>query len=87
MCHVLSRVLLFATTWTVTCQAPLSMEFSSQESWSGLPFPSPGDLPDSGIKPLFYAPALQAYFLPAEPLSTKDILYNMIDIVNTVVCI
>ena len=47
----LSRVLLFATPWTVTYQAPLSMGFSRQEYWSGLPFPSPGDLPDPGIKP------------------------------------
>ena len=48
---LLSHVLLFATSWTVACQAPLSMEFSRQEYWSGLPFPSPRDLPDPGIKP------------------------------------
>ena len=47
----LSRVRLFATPWTVACQAPLSMEFSKQEYWSGLPFPSPGYLPNPGIKP------------------------------------
>ena len=46
------------TPWTVACQAPLSMGFPQQESWSGLPFPSPGDLPDPGIKP--GSPALQA---------------------------
>ena len=40
-----------ATPWTVACQAPLSMGFSRQEYWSGLPFPSPGDLPDPGIEP------------------------------------
>ena len=40
-----------ATPWTVAHQAPLSMEFSRQEYWSGLPFPSPGDLPDSGTEP------------------------------------
>ena len=45
-----SRVWLFATLWTVARQAPLSMEFSRQEDWSGLPFPSPGGLPDPGIK-------------------------------------
>ena len=45
------------TLWTVAHQAPLSMEFSSQEYWSGLPFPSPGDLPNPGIKPK--SPALQ----------------------------
>ena len=44
-------VLLFATLWTVAHLAPLSMEFSRQEYWSGLPFLSPGDLPDPGIKP------------------------------------
>ena len=46
-------------------QAPPSMEFSRQEYWSGLPFPSPGDLPDPGIKPR--SPALQADALPSEP--------------------
>ena len=46
----LSRVQLFATPWTVAHQAPPSMGFSNQEYWSGLPFPSPGDLPDPGIK-------------------------------------
>ena len=45
----LSRVRLFATPWSVAYQAPPSMEFSRQEYWSGLPFPSPGDLPDPGI--------------------------------------
>ena len=48
------------TPWTVVRQAPLSMGFSKQEYWSGLPFPSPGDLPDPGIKPR--SPALQADF-------------------------
>ena len=57
---------LFATQWTVVHQAPLSMEFSRQEYWSGLPFPSPGDLPDTGIKPRSLA--LQASSLPSEPL-------------------
>ena len=47
----LSHVQLFATPWTVAYQAPQSMGFSRQESWSGLPFPSPGDFPDPGIKP------------------------------------
>ena len=47
----LSRVQLFATPWTVAYQAPPSMGFSKQEYWSGLPFPSPGDLPDPGIEP------------------------------------
>ena len=52
MC-VLSHVQLFATLWTITRQAPLSMEFSRQAYWSGLPFPSPGDIPNPGIKPGF----------------------------------
>ena len=49
--------LTLATPWTVACQAPLSMGFSRQEHWSGLPFPSPGDLPDPGIE--HGSPALQ----------------------------
>ena len=60
----LSRVRLFVTLWTVAYQAPQSLEFSRQEYWSGLPFPSPGDLPNPGIEP--GSPALQADFLPAE---------------------
>ena len=51
MCSVLSRVQLFATPWTVACQAPLSMGFFRQEYWSGLPFPPPGDLSEPGVKP------------------------------------
>ena len=47
-----------ATLWTVACQAPLSMESSREQYWSGLPFPSPRDLPDPRIKP--GSPALQA---------------------------
>ena len=47
----LSHVRLFATPWTVACQAPRSMGFSRQQYWSGLPFPSPGDFPDPGIEP------------------------------------
>ena len=62
---LLGRVQLFATPWTIAYQAPLSMEFSRQEYWSGLPFPSPGDLPDPGIKP--GSPALQANSLSSEP--------------------
>ena len=51
--------LTLATPWTVACQAPLSMGFSRQDYWSGLPFPSPGDLPNPGIEPR--SPVLQAY--------------------------
>ena len=52
MLSCFSRVWLFVTPWTVGCQAPLSMGFSRWEYWSGLPRPSPGDLPDPGIKPV-----------------------------------
>ena len=62
---LLSRVRLFATPWTVTRQALLSMGFSRQEYWSGLPFPSPGDLPNPGMEP--GSPALQADALSSEP--------------------
>ena len=63
-----SCVQLFLSLWTVAHQAPLSKEFSRQEYWSGLPFPSPGDLPNPGIKPVtLVSPALQAYSLPSEP--------------------
>ena len=61
---VLSHVWLFATAWTVVHQAPLSMEFSRQEYWSGLPFPSPGNLPDPGIEPT--SPALAGGFFTTE---------------------
>ena len=53
------------TPWTVAHQAPPSMEFSRQEYWNGLPFPSPGDLPNPGIEP--GSPTLQADALPSEP--------------------
>ena len=61
----LSCVRLFVTPWTVAHQAPPSMEFSRQEYWSGLPFPSLGDLPNQGIEP--GSPALRADALPSEP--------------------
>ena len=61
----LSHVQLFATLWTVAYQASLSMGFSRQEYWSGLPFPFPVDLPDSGIEP--GSSALEADALTSEP--------------------
>ena len=64
-----------ATPWSVACQAPLPMEFSRQEHWSGLPFPTPGDLPNPGIKPGY--PALQADSLRSE-LPGKRILYVVV---------
>ena len=75
------------TPWTVACQAPLSMEFSRQEYWSGLPFPLPGNLPDPWIKP--ESPALQADALLSEllgkpllqtPILTSLKLYSFYDL-------
>ena len=67
LCNVcmLSHVRLFVTPWTVAHQAPLSMGFSRQEYWSGLPFPSPGVLSDSGIEPT--SPALVGEFFTTAP--------------------
>ena len=62
----LSPVQLFATLWTVSYMAPWSTGFSRQEYWSGLPFPSPWDLPNPGIE--LGSPALQTDTLPSEPL-------------------
>ena len=62
---LLSHVQLFMTPWTVAYQAPLSMGFFRQGYWSGLPFPSPGNLPDPGIEP--GSPTLQADALQSEP--------------------
>ena len=69
---LLSNVRLFATPLAVAYQASLSMEFSRQEYWSGLPFPSPGDLPDPGIES--GSPTLQADVLPSEPPGDKGSL-------------
>ena len=62
---VTQLVQLFVTPWTVAYHVPLSMGFPGQEYWSGLPFPSPGDLPDPGIEPR--SPVLQMDSLPSEP--------------------
>ena len=67
----LPHVRFFATPWTLACQIPLSLEFSRQEYWSGQSFPSPGDLPDPGIKPR--SPALQADPLLSEPPGNCEI--------------
>ena len=64
-----------ATPCTVAQQVPLFMEFSRQEYWSGLPFPSPGNLPDPGTEP--WSPALQADTLPSEP-PRKPVVYNIV---------
>ena len=60
-CCLVTKSCLFVTPWTVARQAPLSTGFPRQEYWSGLPLPSPGDLPDPGIK--LRSPALQVDFL------------------------
>ena len=77
---LLSRVQLSATLWTVAHQAPQSMGFSRQEYQGGLPFPSPGDLPDPGIEPR--SPALQADTLTCEPRGwfTIVVFYNFLKI-------
>ena len=66
--QLLSFIWLFVTSWTVAYQAPLSMGFSRQEYWRGLPCPPPGDLPDPRIKPVSLAfPALAGRFFTTEP--------------------
>ena len=78
----LSRVRPFATPWTVAYQASPSMGFSRQEYWSGLPFPSPGDPPDPGIKPR--SPTLEADALTSEPTGKPNkIKYPIKSFLNT----
>ena len=85
----LSRVRLFATLWTVAHQAPLSMGFSRQEHWSGLPFPSLGDLPDPGIKPRSRALQADALSHQGSPKNEMDTLKNkqqgLFDIIYAIV--
>ena len=78
---VLSHVRLFSTPQTVACQAPLSMGFSRQEYWSGLPFPPPGNLPDSGIEPT--SPALQADFLSLSCQGSLHCFMNVYHLVSS----
>ena len=81
----LSRVRLFATPWTVAYQASLSMGFSRQEYWSGLPFPSPGDLPNPGIEP--GSPALEIDPLTSEPPGKpKSLLFGEQLMVSPINC-
>ena len=80
---LLSLVRLFATPWTVAHQAPLSMGFSRQEYWSGLPFPSPGDLPNPGMEPR--SPALRADALTSEPPGKPILDYSQL--INSVVIV
>ena len=74
--QLLSRAQLFATPWTIVCQAPLSMGFSRQEYWSGLPFSSPKDLRDSGIKPraLHCRPIHYHLSYHDDPISDKGLI-------------
>ena len=76
----LSRVWLFVTPWTVAYKALPSVGFSRQEYWSGLPFPSPGDLPDPGIEPR--SPALQADALPSKPPGKPYVMSDSCDPMN-----
>ena len=73
-----SRVWLFVTPWTATCQASLSMGFSRQEYWSGLPYPPPGDLPDPGIEPAsLKSPTLASKFFTTSATWETDLIgYN-----------
>ena len=73
---LLSHIWLFATPWIVTYQAPPSMGFSRQECWSGLPFPSPGDLPDPRIEPM--SPALAGRFFTTEPPGKPHIGFSTV---------
>ena len=75
-CWLISCVWLCATLWTVARQASLSMEFSRQKYWNGLPFPSPGDLPDPGIEPR--SPALQADSWPSESPGKPQLITSQI---------
>ena len=72
--YMLSHVHLFVTAWTEACQVPLHVEFSRQEYWSGLPFSTPGDLPNPGIEPasLTY-PVLASGFFTTLPLLFGDL--------------
>ena len=72
---MLSRVRLFETPWTVTCQAPLTVGFSRQDYWSGFPFPSPGQRSDPGIEPV--SPALAGGFFNTS--ATWEAPYFIID--------
>ena len=80
MCVSFSHVQLLGTPWTVALQVPLSMEFSRQDYWSGLPFPPLGDLPNPGIGP--GSPALQAGSLPTE-LQGKPTMAEVMKIMAT----
>ena len=75
MCLVAQLCPTLCNPWTVNPQAPLSMGFSRQEYWSGLPFPSPGDFPNPATEPR--SPALTADSLPSEPFSSVQLLSHV----------
>ena len=81
---LVSCVLLFVTPWIIASQAPLSMGFSRQGYWSGLTFPSPGDLPNPGIEPR--SPELQENALPSEllgkPIGSGEVLTRLLSSKN-----
>ena len=82
--RLLSCVQLFATPWTAAFQAPLSMGFSRQEYWSGLPFPPPGDLPDPGIElALSESPALAGRFFTTEPPGKPCVCISLSSYINS----
>ena len=75
--QLLHCVQLFVSPWTIACQAPLPVEYSRQEYWNGVPSPSLGDLPDTGVEPK--SPALAGGFFTTEPAGKpglKHIIYN-----------
>ena len=83
VCYSLSHVPLLAIPWTVACQDLLSMEISRQEYWSELPFPSPGDLPDPGIKPA--SPALAAgFFTTSTSWEALHISHHMVNVLRNI---
>ena len=78
-----SSILAWSIPWTVACQTPLSMAFSRQEYWSGLPFPPPRDLPDPGIKPASLAsPAVAGILFTTEPPGKPWYMYIYIHLYN-----
>ena len=80
-----SHVKLFATPWTVACQAPPPTEFFRKEYWSELPFPLPGNLPDPGIKPIsLESPALQVDSLPLVPPGKPNYLNTFYKITDKI---
>ena len=79
--QLLNRVLFLTTSWTVACQAPLSMKLCRQECWSGLPFPNPGYHPDPRINPEFLLPpALAGGFFTTVPPGKPGMCINFISI-------